>query len=343
MTYTRLEKLRARRIDPLVKVAGLNEAYERIAKEESSVQYAIGAMQPIDPGYNKITLEERQRIEDQLAKGFAAAGLGVEFDYQGSVTNDTHIRAYSDIDLLTVGKVWFGVQPPNTPTFPYKGDAVADLRALRSNATSTLKSAYPAATVDVSGAKAINITGGSLRRKIDVIACAWWHTVEYVANQQKSFLGIEILDNNKGERIPNKPFLHNKKIEDRDVAMNGGLRKLIRLLKSLKYDSDSEIKLSSYDITGIVFNMPDQQLLFRSCQDLLLVNNCNAYLNQLIQDRNLRDSIFVPNGTRKVFCPDGASVQGLEQMSAAMNTLVREIELGMTKSFRKLAEARVAY
>ncbi len=343
MVSTRLEKLRNRRIDPLIKVAGLNETYNRLGGEDSAVQYAIGAMQPIDPDYTRNTIAERERVEKQLADGFKAAAVGIEFDYQGSVTNDTHIRAHSDVDLLTVEKRFCVLELPNKATFLYQGDPVADLRQIRRTAISVLKGAYPAAKVDETGSKAINISGGSLRRKIDVIASDWWHTVEYVQEGHKHWLGIEILDNDKGTRIPNKPFLHNKRIEDRDEAMNGGLRKLIRLLKSLKYDSDEAIDISSYDIAGIVYNIFDDWLISRPGQDLMLIQKCHTYLHYLLIDASVRTSIEVPNGTRKVFCSEGATEIGLRQMWVALGRLIQEIEQGLGRSFRKLEEARIPY
>lgn len=340
---TRLEKLQARRIDPNIKVAGLNEAYNRLASEGSAVQYALGAMQPIDPAYTARTIEERNRVEKQLAEGYQAAGLNIDFDYQGSVTNDTHIRAHSDIDLLTVEQRFHVVQPPNQPSYLYGGDTVADLRQLRRIAVAKLKSAYPAAKVDESGAKSINISGGSLARKIDVIASNWWHTVEYKRDPQKHWLGIEVLDNEKGTRIPNKPFLHNKRIDDKDNAVGGGVRKLIRLLKSLRYDSDERIDLSSYDIAGIVYNMSDSTLKSGYGQDLVLIKNCRDYLALLEIWSEERNRILVPNETRKIFCQEGASEAGLKQMRMALDVLLQEIEQGLTRSFRKLAEARITY
>ena len=343
MTKSRLEKLRNRRIDPLIKVSESREVYRRLTDEDSAVQYVVGAMQPIDPDYTSRTLEERKRVEEQLDKGYKGVNLAVDFEYQGSVTNDTHIRAHSDVDLLTVESRWFAIQPPNKPAIPYQGDPVQDLRQLRIQGVKILKTAFPAATVDESGSKAINISGGSLRRKIDVIACAWWHTVEFFAEKKKHALGVEILDNDKGGRISNKPFLHNRRIEDRDAAMNGGLRKLIRLLKSLKYDSDDRIELSSYDIAGIAYNTPDDWLSSRGGHDLILLKNCQNFLHHLLQNPVNRNSLEVPNGTRKVFCAEGASETGLRQLSQAVDVLTQEVEHGLNKSFKKLAEARVLY
>jgi hypothetical protein len=342
-TLTRLEKLLNRRLDPTIKVGEVNEAYKRLTAEGSAVQYAIGAMQPIDPDYTKRTIEQRNRVERQLSDGYAAAGLGVDFDYQGSVTNDTHIRAHSDVDLLTVERRFSVVQPPNSALPMYQGDSIEDLRELRKSAASTLRVAYPTAKVDETGSKAINVSGGSLRRKVDVIACAWWRTVEYVKDPQKHWLGIVLLDNEKGERVPNKPFLHNKRIEDQDVITKGGLRKVIRLLKSLKYDSDDKISISSYDVAGIVYNIFDDWLTPRPGADLALVESCRKYLNYLLYDKTYRETLEVPNKSRRVFCEDGADETGLRELSMALDMLVREIEQGLSKSFRKLEEARINY
>ena len=99
---TRLEKLRNRRLDPRLAVTESNEVYKRLTSEDSAIQYGIGAMQPIDPDYTRATIEERGRVESQLRQGFLRAGMAVSFDYQGSVTNDTHIRAYSDVEARII-------------------------------------------------------------------------------------------------------------------------------------------------------------------------------------------------------------------------------------------------
>jgi len=62
----------------------------------------------------------------------------VEFEYQGSVTNNTHIKAHSDIDLLALHAHFCTVQPPGKPTFLYQGDVLTDLKNLRTYGTQVL-------------------------------------------------------------------------------------------------------------------------------------------------------------------------------------------------------------
>jgi hypothetical protein len=343
LATSRLDKLRARRMDPLFKVAGSREVYERLASEDSSTRYVIGSLQPIDFAYTQKTIEERTRVEKQLADGFARAGLGINFDYQGSVTNDTHIRVYSDVDLLTICPLSYAIEPPNKPTVAYNGDPISDLREIRRRTIEILRAAFPAATVDRSKGKCLNISGGSLARKIDLIASEWWHTVEFMQQPQKHWLGIQVLDNDEGKRVPNKPFLHNKRIEERDLETGGGLRKVIRLFKPLKYDNESKIEVSSYDIAGIAYNIFPQWLAVGPGQDLLLVSNARNYLSHLLQDKNYRDTLAVPNDMRKVFGPGGATETGLKQLFSALDTLLSEIERELTRTSRKLKEARINY
>jgi hypothetical protein len=90
MATNRLAKLRARRTDPLIKAAALREAYDSMSEEEP-VKYAVGAMQPIDKEYTSKTFEEGDRVKAQLAKALNQPAETAEFEYQCSVTNDTHI------------------------------------------------------------------------------------------------------------------------------------------------------------------------------------------------------------------------------------------------------------
>jgi len=327
----------------MIKTAALREAYDRLPREGESVRYAIGTMQSIDDAYTQRTIEDRTRVEKQLADGFTRVGLDVTFDYQGSVTNDTHIRAHSDLDLLTVETRFEVIERQNKPQNPYAGDSIANLREIRNNTVDILQSAFPEAEVDDSGSKAVSISGGSLRRKVDLISSAWWHTVDYVREPEKHWLGIQVLDNEKGAKVPNKPFLHNKLLDDRDTAVNGGLRKLIRLLKSVKYDNDPVLNISSYDIAAIVYNMPDDWLFSRPGQDLGLVRHCKSYLHFLLMTPQSRSSIRVPNNMRTVFGGDGANEADLAALSAAFAALVAEIERELESTRRSITEAKVFY
>jgi hypothetical protein len=342
VTTNRVAKLRARRTDPLIKVAGMREVYDRISEDEA-VRYAVGAMQPIDPEYTQNTFEEGERVKSQLDRGLNQPFTTAEFEYQGSVTNDTHIKAHSDIDLLTLHAGFYTIQPPGVPAFVYQGDVIADLRNLRASSANVLRSAFPKVTVDDSAGKSISLQGGSLRRKIDVVISNWWDTAEYQNSGIPFHRGIHIFDSKANARIENRPFLHNVKIDERDRAHNGNVRKVARLLKSLRYDADTKVDVSSYDIVSIVYQMPEPLMRPGRGDELLLVENARWYLQYLLDNDPYRTSLKVPNDMRPIFCEAGASLEGLKQLHAEVQDLVNDINRGLSRSFRKLAEARVEY
>lgn len=339
MTYNRIERLNNRRIDTMVKQANFaNEVQFRITQTDS-VKYALACMQPIDPDYTANTYAEGDRVKNQLSKNLTEP---CTYDYQGSVTNDTHIKARSDIDLLVLIERFYTLENPQVPTYPYKGEPVQDLLDLRSSAEQVLKDKFPEVDVDCSGSKSIELSGGSLRRKIDVVPSNWFNSNSYAQSGSKTNRGIQILDKDKRTRLTNYPFLHNALLDVKDGQVLGNMRKAIRLMKSLKYDSES-IDLSSYDICAIGYNIPNDRLLVGSAENLLLVEVCHDYCRELLTYQYIRDAISVPNNTRKVFGADGATVKGLQQLESELMTLRTDILTENTRSFSRLADARVEY
>jgi len=336
---TRLDRLNSRRVDDYVANAKLqNEVYRRISNTDS-VRYVIGSMQPIDPEYTKNTYEQGERVCKQLQKRLATS---CDYEYQGSVTNDTHIRARSDIDVLVITQDFETLERPQAPSNPYQGDPIQDLIDLRQDAVTCLSDAFPEANIDSSGSKSIAIDGGSLRRKIDVVPANWYNTNLYAEHKNKVFRGVQILDAEAKARLKNTPFFHNALINMADSKCNGGLRKAARLMKSLKYDSDN-VDLSSYDIVSIAYNIPQDKLNVPFGGDLQILDVCFEYCFRLYQDESLRSSIEVPDGHRKVFTEGHATLKGLVELTLELKQLLDDVLKENERSFTKLAEARVEY
>lgn len=318
------------------------EVYRRLEKEDSSVRYAVGAMQPVDPVYNRNTIREGDRVKNQLARLLEKSGLGFEYRYQGSVTNNTNIRAHSDIDLLVVHGAFVTLERPQVPPNPYHGDPIEDLSELRVGCIQGLSSSFEKATICDTNAKSIRITGGSLRREIDVVPANWYDTNQFANTQADHDRGIQIFDCKKRLRILNKPFLHNYLIEQKDRQVNGGLRKAIRLLKSLRYDSGT-VSLSSYIISAIAYNMEDYELATRAGDELRLLGRIKQNLDSLSADTAKQESLWVPNELHKVFADGHGTLKGLNELRDELDDLIEAVRTNLAKSFRKLANARVEY
>lgn len=339
MKTDRLNRLIARRTDDTFFGAKLlNETFQKISQSES-VRYVIGAMQPIDPEYTKNTFAQGERIINQLDNRL---NTKCDYRYQGSVTNDTHIKAKSDIDILVLTQKFHTLENPQVPKIPYNGDPIQDLLDLREDIIDALESAFPQATVDTTGSKSIPIEGGSLTRKIDVVPSNWYNTNDYVKSDNEVHRGVYILDAKQKKRLSNTPFLHNALIEYKDSQTKGNMRKCARLMKSLKYDSES-IELSSYDIVSLAYNIPKHLLLVPQYGELLLLENCLSFCANLIADTSLRNSLMVPDEHRKIFTDGHATLQGLQQLTSELNSLRADVLKENERSFRKLAEARIDY
>jgi hypothetical protein len=187
---------------------------------------------------------------------------------------------------------------------------VADLLLIRNASVLALKNAFPKAAIDTSKDRCISITGGSLARKVDVVSSNWLDTAEYWQTGDKAYRGIQVLDISVPTRVKNFPFLHNQRIDGRDKETLGGLRRCIRLVKSIRSDSDNSIDFSSYDIASLCYNVPPIDLTYES--DLGLLVKFLKFSVSVLKDEPLRSSLIVPNGTRKLFGgSEGAALNGL--------------------------------
>jgi len=312
--YTqKLEKLRQRRAPTNFTkslTAGLTldsaearhtvESFESKGKGDAT-RYALGCMAEVPPEYTGISIRDGQRISDQLTK---QTEYGILTRLQGSVPLNIHIYASSDVDLLVLAD-WFmtvdsPVVPPNSYNFRPDLSPAAELGKLRSFCERYLKSKYPAADVDVSGAKSIAVSGGSLARKVDVVPAHWVDTLDYQRTKNQTYRDVCILNKIDKSTLSNRPFLHMALIEHKDNASDGCAKRAIRLLKCLSRDSDVEIKLSSYDIAGLVYRMSDERLKVNQYMPLQLLDRVEEYLRYLEANPFYAAALETPDGTRAV-------------------------------------------
>lgn len=332
----RFERLRNRRY-PMEKLAEARREFSAVTSSEQDFSYLVDSMQPIDAQFTENTFKEGIRIRDQLSKNLPSK-YESEFDFQGSVTSDTHIRIHSDIDLLALNGCFVSLDPGAPNSSPYGGNCMEELKSMRSDAARLLKSNFPAVTVDDSPGKSISLEGGSLNRKIDVVIGNWWDTELWKKYRVKMARGVRILDTKGPELIRNKPFWHNYEIDTKDKK-TGGLRKVIRLLKTLKYDAEPELKISSYDIAALAWNMSETALTVQRDAYLPLATNARNELKRFIDNEALRNGLKVPNGTRAVFGSGGATVESLRQLHAELADLIQRIEIARISNFSKTATA----
>ncbi len=122
--------------------------FSSLAEKEKWTKYILDAMAEVPTRSTEISFEEGEKVKKHLEDHLQDYGLSAEFRFQGSVINNTHIRGYSDIDLLVITDKYVTLERPQIPTFPYHGNPLDDLNELRNACVKILREAY--SVVDLS-------------------------------------------------------------------------------------------------------------------------------------------------------------------------------------------------
>lgn len=274
-----------------------SEAYSKLDKPEV-YRYFIGAMEPVDPEITKLVYNQAEKVQAKL--NCIKDDIEFSYKYQGSITNNTHIKAYSDIDILVIIDKYFTLEPPQIANNPYEGNPESDLMDLRRMCEKQLKVSFLNADIDCEGAKSIAISGKSFITKVDVVPANWYDTIKYTDSKNEIYRGIQVLDKYKMKRIMNTPFYHNYLLDMKDNKCSNNYKKVIRLLKTLKCDAEDEIKISSYDIVAILYHMNEDFFYVRG-NDIKLLDNLVNFLCEIIKSEKFQKEAKVPDESRLIF------------------------------------------
>jgi len=290
---------------PQSESASFREAYENRGKTDT-VKYVLGAMQEVDQKYTQTSFDEGKRVINQLQNRLTNFGINSEFEFQGSVPLNIHIKQHSDIDVLVIhGDILtydsYGIHGSSGHYKPITGTVLQRMLGLRNACESSLDAAFWGADINKAGAKSIALNGGAFKRKVDVVPSHWHDTALYQRTREKHYREIKILDKFVPETLSNLPFLHMKMINDKDAECGGGIKKVIRLLKTLKADCDKAINLSSYDIASIVWHFNSTSVWQRANRDLALLAMTMDELDAMCGNYTRASLMITPDGSRKIF------------------------------------------
>jgi hypothetical protein len=294
-------------------------------REPDAIRYAVGIMQPVDPGYTATCFSEGERVVKQCKERIA---LQLDHRFQGSVPLDVHVRANSDVDVLVLRLDYQSIDNGMLERFGWTDariDMVEALRTLRHAAAAALRAGFPAAAVDTSGAKCISISGGSLKRIVDVVPSNWHDTYAYQASRLQEDREVRILDNRKGITLTNRPFKHIAEVERKCNAHGGNVRRIIRALKNLRYHATPKLEEpSSFDIASIVWNMDSSALNVGYSHPLKLLEAAQQHLLRVLINNDYRESLRVPDGSRRIF-DDAGKYAGTARLYDELKSLLDDV------------------
>ncbi|WP_320018932.1 hypothetical protein [Labilibaculum manganireducens] len=312
----------------------------------NTVQYIKKAMFGVEELYTRQTVDAGNKVKNQLSSKIS----NVSFEFQGSVMTNTHIRGYSDIDLLTITEKFHTFdrndisktlnQPNvyskytqsqiNSLTIALTGggysNGLNDLRELRTDCESTLGSVYN--RVNTSKPKSIEVETTNPKRKVDVVVACWYNDANYYINGDNINRAIQVFCKGKMPIYDKKldadyPFLRIKLLNEKDNIVNGRLKRMIRLLKTIKYDSEQEIKLSSFDINAIIYDVDTWKYSSKSYLELVPI--VYEQLKKLADNFSYRYNLKSLDGKEFIFRKEDQITEDSEK-SLFLKALIDEVE-----------------
>lgn len=305
------------------------------------------AMKGVEPEYTQKTKDAGERVKEHLSTKLT----NVVFKYQGSVMTDTHIKGYSDIDLLTISEKFYSydansakeiIANPdrrskyyqssidkiqkeiNIPS--YQGIPIDDLKYLRSESEKILQETYE--ICDITKPKSIKIKNKSLNREVDVVISNWYDDITSIINDKGEYRGIQIYNKSTNSREnPDYPFISIKRINDRSVETNGRLKKMIRFLKNSKSNSNLQIDLSSFDINAICYDIKVSEYQNLSFYELVpIIYN---QIKSICTNQEKANSIVSVDGREYIFRYSPSKLSNLKSLLAEIEGIFSDLKIAI--------------
>lgn len=321
--------------------ASLKEELSRVSYSDV-LTFVRTAMMAVPLEYTERSIEAGRRVEEHLR-----TLQNKEFRRQGSVMTNTHIKAYSDIDVLVISTKFYSwdsldvkmllsnterrnmygessitkLQNENNNS-SYQGDDIYDLSLLRTNSESILSSFYN--QCDTSHPKAIKIRNTALNRNVDVSIACWYDDVMSIINDKGEYRGVRLY--NKKLNLKEKadfPFISIKRINDKSAATNGRLKRLIRFMKNVKAELDQDIDLSSFDINAICYDIDTSEYSDKSFIELVPVIYRQLY--NICNDTAHANSIISVDGREYIFRGNNSKLESVRATLSAVSQIYDDI------------------
>lgn len=321
----------------------LNEEFSNFSDVGDATRYVRAAMKGVDDAYTIRSKEAGEMVKTHLNNGGLKDAV---YRYQGSVMTNTHIRGYSDIDLLVISDKFYTYDKSNVSkalnesywnydagqlqklrneqnVMPYEGNLLDDLHTLRIDSEDILKTKYY--KCDVDKPKSIKITNQNLHRDVDIVIANWYDDVRSILSDKGENRGIQVY--NKVERARGKvdfPFLSIERINTRSGATQGRLKRMIRFLKNIKKDSSYNIELSSFDFNAICYDIDISR--YQNANFYELVPVILLQLTQLATDINYANRLISVDGREYIFNGNPEKYRSLQLMMQEVQTVANDLK-----------------
>ena len=311
--------------------------------ERNVAKFVKLAMSAVDDSYTQRSKQAGNNAKDWLK----AEQHNVDYAFQGSVMTNTHIKGYSDIDLLTLCTKFYGseitkvrkiLQYSNNCTWneenqlrkfeqdfvPYTCDSLQDLKELRLENERILSKHYK--ICDTSKAKAIRIKNQNLNMEVDVVTANKHKSIQYILKgYDDKYLGVRIYDKEKNCQLDiDFPFLRIQLMNNRGIETCDSFKKMIRFLKNVRSQADNKIDLTSFEINSICYDIPTWK--YSDSYYLQLVNVVYEKIYSICNNQIESDNLKSVDGTEYVFRNKPDKVQHLRLLMSEVKNIIDDLQ-----------------
>ncbi|MDZ7775956.1 MAG: hypothetical protein U5L09_10375 [Bacteroidales bacterium] len=179
---------------------------------------------------------------------------------------------------------------------------------------------------DISKPKSIKITNLDLNRDVDVVIANWYDDIKSIVYDKGDFRGIQIYDKHQNKKGKDDyPFLSIKRINDRSAFTGGRLKKMIRFLKNVKYHSDYEIELTSFDINAICYDINTSKYIDSPFYDLVKV--IYNQLDSISLNKEHSDNLKSVDEHEYIFRNNSDKLENLKLIMSEVKSIFNDLNL----------------
>jgi len=314
----KIENLKRRRYDEALKEAALSETFYH-SDYSDCIKYTLESMLEIDPSYAYKVYAVSRRIHEKIAKELKKRGFHVDYRYQGELKTYSNILLYGGVEIIVIKK--------NITDKPHK-----EIHTLAMELMDILQGDPSFKSLDYSDRTRIRITALKPTCEVDILPSVWVDSLEYKKTKNEIYRGIAEFDFKYKKIKKYLPFLNIARINAKDQKVEGNLKNISRLLKTLRADSEDKIDLKDSEINAIVYNLSDSGLRARSKHLLTLLPGTEKRLNDIYINAASFNGLLSPSGKDRVFAgrPDKKAEVG--KLRIALSGLIEDLTKDLGKA-----------
>ncbi|MEP0369377.1 MAG: hypothetical protein ABJN36_02460 [Cyclobacteriaceae bacterium] len=307
-----LENLQGRRFDEARRESILSESFDE-SDYGDCIKYCLESMCEVEPSYAYKAFHIAKKLQEKLNKELQDRKIKVDFRYQGPIQTETHILLFGGIELIVLQESY-----DNKPWEKVKkltGEIIEILGA---------DPAYQ--RVDYSDKYHINVTTTKPTCEINILPAIWLNNPDFKESKREIDRGILEYNFQKKTQRKYLPFRNIARINSKDRKTNGGLKSLIRLLRTLQRDAQSRISLTNFEVSALMYAIPEKQLIHNPKKPLALLGIASAQLNRASSDRKYVETLISPSQRELVFGKKADKPAEIQKLKTELDKLITDIK-----------------